>query len=154
MWNTILDFFLIFCNFSKILFSYIPPENSIFVIPFFKKRLDISFIEYLFLKKDGLLVVVTFHSLEDKIVKYFFKSLSENKSISRYTPQTEQKETLFNLSQKKPIIPSDLEIKENPPSRSAKLRYAIKKSDFFNFDTDIEEKFKNFLEIEKLGDKL
>ena len=106
------------------------------------------------LKKGGVLGVVTFHSLEDKIVKYCFKSLSQNKSISRYTPQTEQKETLFNLSQKKPIVPSDLEIKENPPSRSAKLRYAIKKSDFFNFDTDIEEKFKNFLEIEKFGDKL
>ena len=106
------------------------------------------------LKKGGVLAVVTFHSLEDKIVKYFLKSLSQNKSISRYTPQTEQKETLFNLNQKKPIVPSDLEIKENPPSRSAKLRYAIKKSDFFNFDTDIEEKFKNFLEIEKFGDKL
>ena len=106
------------------------------------------------LKKGGVLAVVTFHSLEDKIVKYFLKSLSQNKSISRYTPQTEQKETLFNLSQKKPIVPSDLEIKENQPSRSAKLRYAIKKSDFFNFDTDIEEKFKNFLEIEKFGDKL
>ena len=60
----------------------------------------------------------------------------------------------INEIKKKPIIPSDLEIKENPPSRSAKLRYAIKKSDFFNFDTDIEEKFKNFLEIEKFGDKL
>ena len=106
------------------------------------------------LKKGGVLAVVTFHSLEDKIVKYFFKSLSQNKSISRYTPQTEQKETLFNLSQTKPIVPSDLEIEENPPSRSAKLRYAIKKSDLFNFDTDIEEKFKNFLEIEKFGDKL
>ena len=39
------------------------------------------------LKKDGILAVVTFHSLEDKIVKYFFKSLSENKSISRYVPK-------------------------------------------------------------------
>ena len=39
------------------------------------------------LKKDGILAVVTFHSLEDKIVKYFFKSLSENKSISRYLPK-------------------------------------------------------------------
>ena len=106
------------------------------------------------LKKGGVLAVVTFHSLEDKIVKYFLKSLSQNKSISRYSPIIDQKETLFNLSQKKPIVPSDLEIKENPPSRSAKLRYAIKKSDFFNFDTDIEEKFKNFLEIEKFGDKL
>jgi len=43
------------------------------------------------LKKDGILAVVTFHSLEDKIVKYFFKSLSENKSISRYQPTKEEK---------------------------------------------------------------
>ena len=85
------------------------------------------------LKKDGVLAVVTFHSLEDKIVKYFFKSLSENKSISRYSPVTEQAETLFNLIQKKPIIPSDEEISENPPSRSAKFRYAVKKTDFYNF---------------------
>ena len=91
------------------------------------------------------------------ILIFFRKDLlkfSQNKSISRYSPIIDQKETLFNLSQKKPIVPSDLEIKENPPSRSAKLRYAIKKSDFFNFDTDIEKKFKNFLEIKKFGDKL
>ena len=56
------------------------------------------------LKKGGVLAVVTFHSLEDKIVKYFLKSLSQNKSISRYTPQTEQKETLFNLSQKNQLF--------------------------------------------------
>ena len=53
------------------------------------------------LKKDGILAVVTFHSLEDKIVKYFFKSLSENKSISRYVPVTEQAETLFILIKRK-----------------------------------------------------
>jgi 16S rRNA (cytosine1402-N4)-methyltransferase len=47
------------------------------------------------LKKDGVLAVVTFHSLEDKIVKYFFKSLSENKSISRYEPEFDQKELFF-----------------------------------------------------------
>ena len=52
------------------------------------------------LKKDGVLAVVTFHSLEDKIVKYFLKSLSENKSISRYTPLTEQTDTLFHLTKK------------------------------------------------------
>jgi 16S rRNA (cytosine1402-N4)-methyltransferase len=106
------------------------------------------------LKKGGILGVVTFHSLEDKIVKYFFKSLSENKSISRYSPVTEQAETLLNLIQKKPILPSDEEISENPPSRSAKFRYAIKKSDFYTFDTDIENQFRNLIEIENFGDKL
>ena len=106
------------------------------------------------LKKNGVLGVVTFHSLEDKIVKYFFKSLSENKSISRYSPVTEQAETLLNLIQKKPILPSDEEISENPPSRSAKFRYAIKKSDFYTFDTDIENQFRNLIEIENYGDKL
>ena len=106
------------------------------------------------LKKGGVLGVVTFHSLEDKIVKYFFKSLSENKSISRYSPVTEQAETLFNLIQKKPITPSDEEISENPPSRSAKFRYAVKKTNFYNFDTDIENQFRNLIEIENYGDKL
>ena len=59
------------------------------------------------LKKDGVLAVVTFNSLEDKIVKYFLKSLSENKSISRYVPVTQQAETLFILNQKKAIVPTD-----------------------------------------------
>ena len=106
------------------------------------------------LKKGGILGVVTFHSLEDKIVKYFFKSLSENKSISRYSPVTEQAETLLNLIQKKPILPSSEEVSENPPSRSAKFRYAIKKSDFYTFDTDVENQFRNLIEIENYGDKL
>ena len=106
------------------------------------------------LKKDGVLAVVTFHSLEDKIVKYFFKSLSENKSISRYVPKIDQPETLFKLIKKKPIIPSDKELKENIPSRSAKLRYVIKKDDFYNFETDIFKKFEYLIKIENFGNKL
>jgi len=106
------------------------------------------------LKKDGVLAVVTFHSLEDKIVKYFFKSLSEKKSISRYTPITEQPETLLSLKQKKAIMPSIEEISENLPSRSAKLRYAIKKSNFYDFKTDILDQFSNLIEIENFGNKL
>ena len=106
------------------------------------------------LKKDGVLAVVTFHSLEDKIVKYFLKSLSENKSISRYVPVTQQAETLFILDQKKAIMPTDKEVNENLPSRSAKLRYGIKKSNFYDFETDILDQFKNLIEIENFGDKL
>ena len=106
------------------------------------------------LKKNGILAIVTFHSLEDKIVKYFFKSLSEKKSISRYVPQLDQPETLFLMKEKKPIIPSSKEISENLPSRSAKLRYVIKKKDFYKFETDIQKKFQNLLEVENLGNKL
>ncbi len=106
------------------------------------------------LKKGGVLAVVTFHSLEDKIVKYFFKNLSENKSVSRYEPEIKQKELPFIMPQKKPIIPSDKEINENQPSRSAKLRYVIKNKDTFEVETDIVEKFSNLLEIENLGSKL
>ena len=106
------------------------------------------------LKKDGILVVVTFHSLEDKIVKYFFKSLSEKKSISRYFPKISQPDTLFDMVQKKPITPSSKELQENISSRSAKLRYVFKKKDFYNFETDIFEKFNYLIEIENFGDKL
>ena len=106
------------------------------------------------LKKDGVLAVVTFHSLEDKIVKYFFRSLSEQKSISRYVPVTKKAEILLKLNEKRAIIPSDQEIKENLPSRSAKLRYAIKRTDFYDFETDILDQFKNLIEIENYGDRL
>ena len=106
------------------------------------------------LKKNGVLAVVTFHSLEDKIVKYFFKSLSENKSISRYAPKIDQPETLFKMIEKKPKTPSSKELKENTSSRSAKLRYVIKKDDFYNFETDIFEKFDHLIKIENFGNRL
>ncbi len=106
------------------------------------------------LKKDGVLAVVTFHSLEDKIVKYFFKNLSENKSISRYQPEFKQKEILFKMPLKKPILPSKTEIKQNSPSRSAKLRYLIKQKNVFEIESDIEKKFSYLLNIEDFGLKL
>ena len=106
------------------------------------------------LKKDGILAVVTFHSLEDKIVKYFFRNLSQNKSVSRYVPKIEQPKNLLSLINKKPITPSTKELKENLSSRSAKLRCAIKKEDFYDFKTDILEKFDHLISIEKFGNKL
>ena len=106
------------------------------------------------LKKDGILAVVTFNSLEDKIVKYFFKSLSENKSISRYEPKVKEKEIIFKMPLKKPIVPSFKEVQENPPSRSAKLRYLIKQKNIFEVESDISDKFSHLIEIENFGLKL
>ena len=106
------------------------------------------------LKKDGILAVVTFHSLEDKIVKYFFKNLSESKSFSRYEPKIEEKEFFFKMPMKKPIVPSENELKKNPPSRSAKLRYLVKKANIYEIETDIKEQFQQLLEIENLSLKI
>ena len=105
-------------------------------------------------KKDGIIAAVTFHSLEDKIVKYFFKSLSENKSISRYMPKQEENHNFFNLVKKKSIKPSQKEINENIPSRSAKLRYVVKTEDVYDIETDILEKFKHLIEVENYSKKL
>ena len=106
------------------------------------------------LKPGGKIVVVTFHSLEDKIVKYFFKSLSEKKSISRYMPKIEEENNLFKLVNKKPIVPSNKEILINPSSRSAKLRFVIKEKEIVNFEKDFLEKFNHLLQIENLSRKL
>ncbi len=103
---------------------------------------------------NGILLVVSFHSLEDKIVKYFFKSLSEDKKISRYYPEEKNLNKLFNLKLKKPIYPTPKEIKINKSSRSAKLRYAIKINNKINFESDILKKFSKLLEIENLSKKL
>ena len=106
------------------------------------------------IKKDSFLIVVTFHSLEDRIVKYFFKNLSENKSISRYVPKLDQPKNIFKIIEKKPLTPSAEELRKNPPSRSAKLRYVIKKNNTYNFETDILKKFKHLIEIENFGNNL
>ena len=103
---------------------------------------------------NGILLVVSFHSIEDKIIKYFFKSLSEDKKISRYYPEEKNQNKLFELRSKKPIYPRSHEININRPSRSAKLRYAIKKKNIINFERDFIKKFSKLLEIEKLSEKL
>ncbi len=102
----------------------------------------------------GIIAVVSFHSLEDKIIKYFFKSLSEMKSVSRYMPETKEKSKPFKLINKKIIVPSAKEIKENPSSRSAKLRFIIKEKNILNFKTDILDKFNYLIKIENYSEKL
>ncbi|MDR1694956.1 MAG: 16S rRNA (cytosine(1402)-N(4))-methyltransferase RsmH [Lactobacillaceae bacterium] len=74
----------------------------------------------------GRLVVVTFHSLEDRIVKNFFKEKSgKTPNASRYMPEvTKEKAVLSEVS--KAIAPSKDELSANRRSRSAKLRYGVK----------------------------
>ncbi len=97
----------------------------------------------------GVIAVVSFHSLEDKIVKFFFKHYSEERNSSRYMPNKEESKKCFKLIDKKPILPSFKEIYQNPSSRSAKLRYAIKINQKCNFN-DLREKFKYLTDIEDL----
>ena len=100
----------------------------------------------------GVVAIVTFHSIEDKIVKFFLKNYSENKNDSRYLPSRIEKKILFKLIDKKHIIPNNKELNLNPASRSAKLRYGIK----LNNHSDISEfvkKFSYLLEVEKLFEK-
>ncbi len=80
------------------------------------------------INKDGLILVVSFQSLEDRIVKDFFNHNSGKRwRSSRHYPELPDKlATQLKIITKKPILPSASEILENPRSRSAKLRVAQK----------------------------
>ena len=70
------------------------------------------------------LVLITFHSLEDRIVKLFFNEISgKQENLNRHLPQVIKiKKVKFKVINKKPILPSSAEIKLNRRARSAKLR--------------------------------
>ena len=75
------------------------------------------------LKKGGRICVITFHSLEDRIVKQIFKKASEVDEIFKGMPDIPEKyQPLIKLINKKPITPSKKELSENSRSKSAKLR--------------------------------
>lgn len=73
------------------------------------------------LNSGGRISVITFHSLEDRIVKNVFKKLTEEDEVSKKLPTTKTNQKA-KLITKKPIIPSEEELEENRRSRSAKLR--------------------------------
>jgi len=85
------------------------------------KQTLVKTIEYL--KIGGRIAVISFHSLEDRIIKHFFKDqiifISKNKIKNDYTEYIE-----FKPLTKKPILPTKIEIKNNKRSSSAKLRIA------------------------------
>ena len=74
------------------------------------------------LKASGRLVVVTFHSLEDRIVKTFLAERSRTIGVSRHLPDVEAPAPTFRLLTKRPVAPDEAEIAGNPRARSAKLR--------------------------------
>src|SRR6266702_3448283 len=76
------------------------------------------------LKPGGRLVVVSFHSLEDRIVKNFLTSRSKTGGGSRHRPEVGQAAPSFQLLTRRPVIAGDEEIARNPRARSAKLRAA------------------------------
>lgn len=76
---------------------------------------------------DGVLAVITFHSLEDRMVKRRFADFTKGCTCPPDFPQCVcGKKPLGKLPFRKPIVPSETEISENPRSRSAKLRAVIK----------------------------
>ncbi len=105
------------------------------------------------LKPGGKILVVTFHSIEDKIVKYFFNNFSKNKSRpSRYFPENKIEEIiLFEEYKNKVLRPTKKEIFQNNRSRSAKLRFAIRTDHEFKYPQGLIDKFKNYLNLESIN---
>lgn len=76
------------------------------------------------LKPGGVLAVVSFHSLEDRMVKRFFSACAKpNAGQSRHLPQAQVREPSFTAPRGQPVLPGEDELSVNPRSRSAKLRY-------------------------------
>ena len=84
-----------------------------------------------YLAPKGRILAVSFHSLEDRILKRFFSENSSLKRNNRHLPPTKDEMPKLKVVTKKPILPTDKEINENPRSRSAKLRVAEKISSLF-----------------------
>jgi 16S rRNA (cytosine1402-N4)-methyltransferase len=74
----------------------------------------------------GRLVVISYHSLEDRIVKTFMRSKAEPPQPPAYLPMAPTEPPEGKLPFRKPLLPSETEIDENPRARSAKLRVVEK----------------------------
>jgi 16S rRNA (cytosine1402-N4)-methyltransferase len=98
-----------------------------------KKKIHV-FNSYHFrlLKSGGILLCISFHSLEDRIIKRHFQGIvlhpdEFNSNLDEKSLRNEaEKQIRYNIQTKNIIQADDMELNENPKSRSAKLRYAIK----------------------------
>lgn len=105
------------------------PERPIFQAIRIEVNKELSVLESVLpdainmLNKGGRISVITFHSLEDRIVKQTFKNYSEVNDLVKGLPIIpDEYKPLISLVNKKPILPSDKELDENSRSKSAKLR--------------------------------
>ena len=105
------------------------------------------------LKPGGKILIISFHSIEDRIIKYFFNNFSVNKSgPSRYLPEkNENSVALFDKYKNKVFKPTKKEIDQNSRSRSAKLRYAIRSKNKFSHPHELINKFKIYLDLEAIN---
>ena len=105
------------------------------------------------LKPGGKILVISFHSIEDRIIKYFFTNFSKNKSRpSRYLPESKVVDTsLFEQYKNRILRPTNEEINQNNRSRSAKLRFAIRSKNNFEYPSDLIKKFKDYLNVESIN---
>ena len=104
------------------------------------------------LKPGGKIIFVSFHSIEDKIIKFYFKNFSANRSkkiniylklIIRFSLFKNYKNKAYTATQ---------EVKINPRSRSAKLRYAVRNENTFYDPKELKIKFKKYLDLESKND--
>ena len=105
------------------------------------------------LKPGGKILVISFHSIEDKIIKYLFSQFSRNKSKpSRYLPENKSDNyILFNEYKNEVFRPSQIEIDKNNRSRSAKLRFAVRSRDKCENPKNLIKKFKKYLDLEAIN---
>jgi 16S rRNA (cytosine1402-N4)-methyltransferase len=102
------------------------------------------------LKPGGRLVVVSFHSLEDRIVKNFFAERGKTGGGSRHLPEMAQSAPSFRILTKRPVTAGDDEVRANPRARSAKLR-AAERSDAPAFAADSLPKWPSLADLMRGG---
>src|SRR6201991_1182146 len=102
------------------------------------------------LKPGGRLVVVSFHSLEDRMVKNFLSERGKAGGGSRHLPETAQSAPSFRILTKRPVTAGDDEVRANPRARSAKLR-AAERSDAPAFAADGLPKWPSLADVMRGG---
>lgn len=102
------------------------------------------------LKPGGRLVVVSFHSLEDRMVKNFLAERGKTGGGSRHLPEVAQSAPSFRILTKRPVTAGDDEVRANPRARSAKLR-AAERTDAPPFAADALPKWPSLADVMRGG---